>query len=312
MTTNTDPLKMAIEAAIYRVTNFTDLRNGEVSLRDELLKALTVSSEATAVTAQAPDAQAVLDGREDEYMCENCVTPWKCNGPHIPATQPQSDAQAIRNAALDAAEEACNNDRLVDNTGIPADDAYNMAIGHCTEAIRALRSETGKQAEKPEGEATTVLQLKRMIDEWEHCEKIANIQSVDDALRGFSEDPTGDNGIYVVREILRHAKADQPQADEPTTPYTAMGGDDYVHIKRSLVEWAQQNVDCVEQEEERQRVSEELGKVLTAPAVTQEPVVPEGYALIGIELLRHWGKYDEVRAACCYPRAAAITKGESK
>ena len=20
---------------------------------------------------------------DDEYMCENCVTPWKCNGPHV-------------------------------------------------------------------------------------------------------------------------------------------------------------------------------------------------------------------------------------
>jgi hypothetical protein len=20
----------------------------------------------------------------NEYMCPNCVTPWKCNGPHIP------------------------------------------------------------------------------------------------------------------------------------------------------------------------------------------------------------------------------------
>jgi len=21
---------------------------------------------------------------DDEYMCPNCVTPWRCNGPHIP------------------------------------------------------------------------------------------------------------------------------------------------------------------------------------------------------------------------------------
>lgn len=21
---------------------------------------------------------------DPEYMCPNCVTPWKCNGPHIP------------------------------------------------------------------------------------------------------------------------------------------------------------------------------------------------------------------------------------
>lgn len=24
------------------------------------------------------------DGDDEEYMCPNCVTPWKCNGPHIP------------------------------------------------------------------------------------------------------------------------------------------------------------------------------------------------------------------------------------
>jgi hypothetical protein len=24
---------------------------------------------------------------EDDYMCPNCVTPWKCNGPHIPDVQ---------------------------------------------------------------------------------------------------------------------------------------------------------------------------------------------------------------------------------
>ena len=30
----------------------------------------------------------------DGYMCPNCVTPWKCNGPHIPepASEPQGDA----------------------------------------------------------------------------------------------------------------------------------------------------------------------------------------------------------------------------
>ncbi len=27
----------------------------------------------------------------DEYMCPNCVTPWKCNGPHIPG--PTGDAE---------------------------------------------------------------------------------------------------------------------------------------------------------------------------------------------------------------------------
>lgn len=26
--------------------------------------------------------------RVSAYMCPNCVTPWKCNGPHIPESHP--------------------------------------------------------------------------------------------------------------------------------------------------------------------------------------------------------------------------------
>jgi hypothetical protein len=34
---------------------------------------------------------------EDEYLCPNCVTPWKCNGPHIPepAQRDERDAETI-------------------------------------------------------------------------------------------------------------------------------------------------------------------------------------------------------------------------
>ena len=33
----------------------------------------------------------------DEYLCPNCVTPWKCNGPHIPESflYSQPDEPAI-------------------------------------------------------------------------------------------------------------------------------------------------------------------------------------------------------------------------
>jgi hypothetical protein len=27
--------------------------------------------------------------KPDEYMCPNCVTPWKCNGPHSPESVPR-------------------------------------------------------------------------------------------------------------------------------------------------------------------------------------------------------------------------------
>jgi len=27
---------------------------------------------------------AAIKAAQPEYMCPNCVSPWKCNGPHIP------------------------------------------------------------------------------------------------------------------------------------------------------------------------------------------------------------------------------------
>ena len=32
----------------------------------------------------ALDGTPVEPQGDPEYMCPNCVTPWKCNGPHIP------------------------------------------------------------------------------------------------------------------------------------------------------------------------------------------------------------------------------------
>lgn len=43
--------------------------------------------------------------------------------------------------------------------------------------------------------------------DWTECERIANIEKVDDALRGFSEDPTGDAGTMVVRAVLEALSA---------------------------------------------------------------------------------------------------------
>ena len=28
---------------------------------------------------------------DHEYLCPNCVTPWKCNGPHIPESDPPGE-----------------------------------------------------------------------------------------------------------------------------------------------------------------------------------------------------------------------------
>ncbi len=40
---------------------------------------------------------------------------------------------------------------------------------------------------------------------WEECEQISNHAKVDEAMRAFSEDPTGDNAICLVRDILTTA-----------------------------------------------------------------------------------------------------------
>lgn len=40
----------------------------------------------------------------DEYMRPNCITPWKCNGPHIPIViDPKVQDSANRAAAIDIA-----------------------------------------------------------------------------------------------------------------------------------------------------------------------------------------------------------------
>lgn len=50
---------------------------------------------------------------------------------------------------------------------------------------------------------STLRTVLAMVLEWEELERISNIPAVHEALQGFSEDPTGDNGVYIVREILR-------------------------------------------------------------------------------------------------------------
>lgn len=37
---------------------------------------------------------------------------------------------------------------------------------------------------------------------WEDCQRISDLPTIDDALRGFAEDPTGDNAVCAVRAIL--------------------------------------------------------------------------------------------------------------
>ena len=32
---------------------------------------------------------------DEDYMCPNCVTPWKCNGPHIEETEDKMDKNLV-------------------------------------------------------------------------------------------------------------------------------------------------------------------------------------------------------------------------
>lgn len=45
-------------------------------------------------------------------------------------------------------------------------------------------------------------QMPALPPEWEECERIRDLNDVDDAFIGFKEDPTGDNATCVVRAIL--------------------------------------------------------------------------------------------------------------
>lgn len=42
--------------------------------------------------------------------------------------------------------------------------------------------------------------------DWKRCERIANVPAVDETIKGFVEDPTGDNGTSVVRAVVNEAE----------------------------------------------------------------------------------------------------------
>ena len=97
----------------------------------------------------------------DDYMCPFCVTPWKCNGPHIePEDMAEFEAYSrsqynlgFRNG-LDAAEAAvAKHQRIKENkthylrggkhkiTLITNDEDWYNAIDEAVAAINALQSE---------------------------------------------------------------------------------------------------------------------------------------------------------------------------
>lgn len=72
--------------------------------------------------------------------------------------------------------------------------------------------------------------------DWTACERIADLPAVDEALRGFSEDPTGDNGTMVVRAVLESLA---------TSPAAASNADREIHVQNAWLERAAHRCDLM-------------------------------------------------------------------
>jgi len=72
------------------------------------------------------------------------------------------------------------------------------------------------------GQAAQAQQAAAPVD-WVECERIADLPAVDEALRGFSEDATGDNGTCVVRAVLEAIAAPGAAAAPPTCTVPSPG-----------------------------------------------------------------------------------------
>lgn len=58
--------------------------------------------------------------------------------------------------------------------------------------------------------------LSESQQEWSEAEHIANLPDVDSAIRGFDEDPSADNGVCMVRAVLRAVRNPEPSGASGT------------------------------------------------------------------------------------------------
>lgn len=78
------------------------------------------------------------------------------------------------------------------------------------------------------------------MKEWEQCQRISDLPDVHGALLEFSEDATGSNGVYVVREVLRAiVQAPQPVSQParvarrlPTTAFPTITDEEMSALRR--------------------------------------------------------------------------------
>lgn len=92
-----------------------------------------------------------------------------------------------------------------------------------------------------------------------------------------------ERAITAIREALAEQSADEP-------------------VKNVLSTWKSGAIGATEAILELFKHYPSKPSITSAPPTAQH-VAPKGYALIGIDALKAWGKYDEVVAACCYPVA---------
>lgn len=73
----------------------------------------------------------------------------------------------------------------------------NLACGEAAGVLRILARELGRAGVAP-------------FDDWLTAQHICDVDPVDDALRAFAEDQTGDNATAIVRAVLESVTADYP------------------------------------------------------------------------------------------------------
>ena len=85
-----------------------------------------------------------------------------------------------------------------------------MRLGRVAKAAGVTTYDHWSHEQMAEGAVTILGDIARVLEkgasaapaDWSECERLADVPAVDEALRGFSDDPTGDNGTNVVCAVL--------------------------------------------------------------------------------------------------------------
>lgn len=74
-------------------------------------------------------------------------------------------------------------------------------------------------------------------NEWADAERIANLPAVHEVIQGFAQDPTGDHGTMIVREVLRVQAGNEPVAaaivQGEIAYYQVKDGIDWINVPKA-------------------------------------------------------------------------------